>query len=256
MKLVFSAKKWLFPLLQDSATALVYPTLCRVCEASIDSLDDGITCRHCWLENENARLNFDHCEKCDASLPRLHLKPQARSCGKCESFAFTDARACGIYKGSLREAVLALKRQPNIPEHLQKLILATFWQLPETDKIELIVPVPLHPSRLRERGYNQAELIAQVLARQVQLPIAKTALQRQQETERHRAGMNIEQRMKSLAGAFTIAAPRLIAERSILLVDDVMTTGSTAHEIATILLDSGARKVQVLTVARAMTVFG
>ncbi len=238
-------------LLRDASVALLFPTKCRVCEAVIDSLQDGVACQRCWQAVDNARLNFDACGKCDASLPRLKLHAQQRRCGLCDEFAFTAARSCGTYGGAVRESVLRLKLQPEIPAHLRQLLYETFSQLPNVADIEMIIPVPLHPTRQRERTYNQAEVIAQALAQKTGLPVMISALTRAKETERHRAGMDAKARLQSLRGAFAVHAPRLITYRTVLLVDDVMTTGSTAHEIAQTLGENGARAVSVLTLARA-----
>ncbi len=151
----------------------------------------------------------------------------------------------------MRESVLRLKLQPEIPAHLRQLLYETFSQLPNASDIELIIPVPLHPTRQQERTYNQAEVIAQVLSRATGLPVMVSALTRTKETERHRAGMDAKARLQSLHKAFVMHAPRLLTYRTVLLVDDVMTTGSTAHEIAQTLRENGTRAVSVLTLARA-----
>lgn len=238
-------------LLRDASVALLFPTLCRVCGASVESLQEGVACKRCWQAAENARLNFDCCEKCDVSLPRLQLQAQARRCGLCDDFAFTAARACGDYAGAVRESVLRLKLQPEMPAHLKQLLHETFQQLPNAQDIELIIPVPLHPTRQQERTYNQAEVIAHTLSHATGLSVLVSALTRTKITERHRAGMDAKARLQSLRGAFAVHAPRLIAYRTVLLVDDVMTTGSTAHEIAQTLCENDARAVSVLTLARA-----
>lgn len=240
-------------LLRDASVALLFPTCCKVCGATIESLPDGVACNRCWHAAENARLNFDYCEKCDVSLPRLKLQSQARRCGLCDEFAFTAARACGSYAGAVRESVLRLKRQPEMPVRLRHMLDQTFHQLPNTSEIEMILPVPLHAIRQQQRTYNQSEIIAQSLSKTTGLPVMISALMRANETEMHRAGMDAKARSQSLRGAFTVYAPRLIMYRTILLVDDVMTTGSTAHEIAQTLGENGARSVSVLTLARAVT---
>jgi ComF family protein len=115
---------------------------------------------------------------------------------------------------------------------------------------DLIIPVPLHPSRLRARGFNQAEIIARVISRGFELPIDDGSLVRGRPTERHRAGVDAVDRAESVEGAFNVTRPRLIERASILVVDDVMTTGSTIGAVARTLLEAGASKVCVLTVAR------
>jgi ComF family protein len=224
---------------------------CRVCGALLDSLDDGVACQRCWQAAEAARLNYDVCEKCDASLPRLQLRPQLRRCGLCDEQAFAFARACGTYHGAFRESVLRLKVQPELPVHLRRLLHETFWLLPKAQEIEAIVPVPLHPTRQQERQFNQAEIVARALARTTALPVLVSALIRTKATELHRGGMDAQARQQSLHGAFAVRAPRLLERHTILLVDDVMTTGATAHEIAQTLQANGTHNVSVLTLARA-----
>lgn len=237
----------------DATAALLFPTPCRVCGAMIASLAEGVACRRCWQAEENARLNFDYCEKCDVSLPRLLLHAQARRCGLCDDYAFVQARACGHYRGALRENVLQLKLRPYVAPQLQQMLLATFQPLAQAHCIDLILPVPLHAARQQERSFNQAEVVGQRLSHATGLPLSTTALLRTKATDKHRVGMDARARQKSIAGAFVVQAPRLLAGRSILLVDDVMTTGATAHEIAATLLSNGAREVVVLALARAVT---
>ncbi|MFY9611681.1 MAG: phosphoribosyltransferase family protein [Blastocatellia bacterium] len=117
----------------------------------------------------------------------------------------------------------------------------------ESDRI---IAVPLHPSRERARGFNQAEMIARVISRRFDLPLDDGSLVRARPTERHRAGVDALDRAESVEGAFTVARPRLVERASILVVDDVMTTGSTISAVARTLLEAGARRVCVLTIAR------
>jgi ComF family protein len=188
------------------------------------------------------------------SLPS-HVAFDQRRCGRCDAFAFGFARACGTHEGALRESVLNLKLRPQIPPRLRELLRQTFASLPENDRIESIIPVPLHPERLRERGFNQAEIIARALTAATGLRADTAGVVRVKQTEKHRAGMDARQRARSLERAFSVRAPRLIEGRALLIVDDVMTTGSTAQELAETLLDCGARAVDVLTLTRAASQF-
>ncbi len=242
---------------RDAALSVLYPTECRVCDSHIESWRDGVACAQCWEKTASDWQQHKLCVKCGVPLPPLapHLRLVERECGSCRDFAFSAARACGVYDGALLESVLWLKAHPQIPLRLRQLICATFAAHPVLQQCESIIPVPLHPTRLAERSFNQAELIADVLARQTGLRVDTASLLRVKATERHRAGMDTRERAKSLHRAFRVHAPRLIAQRVVLLVDDVMTTGTTAHEIAQALLEGGAKAVNVLTVARAASVF-
>ncbi|MGE0127424.1 MAG: ComF family protein [Blastocatellales bacterium] len=247
--------------LSDAAVATLYPGRCRVCGDMIESWRDGVACSKCWLEIEQKSLSGDFCAKCGARLQPLHphipsrIEAVDRRCGRCDQFTFGFARACGPYEGALRESVLRLKLHPHIPARLREALRRTFSALPESHLIESIVPVPLHPDRLAERGFNQAEVIARELISLAGLRLDSMAVIRVKKTERHRAGMGARERARSLEKAFRIRAPRLVEGRVALIVDDVMTTGSTARELAETLLDGGARNVSVLTLARAESHF-
>lgn len=247
--------------LRDAVLATLFPTACRVCGAMIESWCDGVACGQCWEEGEQrieqTRKDSNYCVKCEMPLSTLpsHITMSGRTCGRCNDLAFSFARACGIYEGALRESVLWLKLHPQIPARLRELLRATFFILSEQQPVESIIPVPLHPTRLAERSFNQAELIARELAAISGLRVDCASLVRARQTEKHRAGMAARERARSLEKAFQIRAPRLIEGKTVLLVDDVMTTGSTAHAIAETLLDGGARAVNVLTLARAASEF-
>jgi ComF family protein len=242
---------------RDAALSVLYPTECRVCGRHIEAWGDGVACAQCWENAASGWSQLELCAKCGAPLSPLapHLQLLQRECGKCREFAFSVARACGVYEGALLESVLRLKINPQLVPRLRQLVCTTFTDQPLLHQCESIIPVPLHPTRLAERGFNQAELIADALAAQTGLRVDTSSLLRVKPTERHRAGMDARERAKSLRRAFRVHAPRLIAGRVVLLVDDVMTTGTTAHEITQTLLEGGAQAVNVFTVARAASVF-
>jgi ComF family protein len=242
---------------RDGAMALLYPQRCWRCGGSVESWRDGVACARCW--DETFAGEFHVCEKCGVFVPR-RLPPgmtqaAAFRCGFCDAHAFAAARACGRYEGALRLAVLRLKTHPHLPPRLRALLAEAFARFPSRESIESILPVPLHPTRLRERGFNQAELIARAVADAFDLPLDTTSLVRAKATERHRSGMDAEARADSLRAAFRVRAPRLVEGKSLLLVDDTMTTGATAAEIARTLIAAGAGEVRVLTLARAASLF-
>ena len=238
--------------LYDAALALVYPQACAVCGRSVESRHDGVACDKCW--NATHLFSEDHtlCWKCGmftAAAVSLEKRKNIR-CGQCEGYAFDVARSCGSYERALRASVLELKRQPRVAQRLARLLFAALEREP-INSGDLIIPVPLHSSRERERGFNQATLLARELARLSRLPIDEQSVIRAVHTERHRAGMDSIARRKSVAGAFTVQRRDRIAGRRVLLVDDVFTTGATVSACAAVLKDAGAEKVFVLTVARA-----
>jgi ComF family protein len=143
-----------------------------------------------------------------------------------------------------------LKREPHVARRLALLLHEVQMRGP-LDAADLIVPVPLHADRERERGFNQAVVIARELARLSRLPLDEHSVARRLHTERHRAGMDAKARRESVADAFAVRHRDLIVGKRVLLVDDVFTTGATASACAQALIEVGAGAVFVLTIARA-----
>ncbi|MGA9800895.1 MAG: ComF family protein [Terriglobales bacterium] len=169
------------------------------------------------------------------------------------------ATAYGSYDGGLRELIHLLKYEQVRPAAvvLGRMMaesisgLAPYW----SGRDVLVVPVPLHRKKLRQRGFNQSELIAQHALKlgsaDAKMILHPRILERRRETQ-SQIGLTRHQRRENLRGAFTVARPEEIAGREILLVDDVFTTGTTASECARVLRRAGASKVFVATVARTL----
>ncbi len=115
------------------------------------------------------------------------------------------------------------------------------------------MPVPLHSERERQRGFNQAALIAKFIAKEFNLQLDCHSLRRVKYTEKHRVGMDAIDRAKSVAKAFQVSEATDIAGASVLLIDDVLTTGSTTSEVIETLRNAGAAYVNVFTIARVVS---
>lgn len=237
--------------LADAGLALVFPQVCSVCGVSVEARADGVACGACWQQTRVFGAADLVCWKCGAPAGGVVSEEKRREvrCRRCDGEHFTAARACGAYEGALRASVLALKREPHAPERLARLMLE--MQRPEPlSEATLIMPVPLSSDRLRERGFNQAAVLAAALARLARLPLDEESLVRTSHTARHRAGMDERARRESVEGAFAVRRPRLVEGERVLLVDDVYTTGATVSACAATLTAAGAHSVFVLTLAR------
>jgi len=229
-------------ILYDAILTLAYPQVCVICGRSVERRRFGVACETCW---KGTRIFTDEeriCLKCGA--------PDQERCGRCEELVFTVARATGIYEGALRESVLLLKRQPYLPQQVESLLRDAVRREPLSLSTR-VVPVPLHPKRLKTRGFNQASVIGQTVSKVLKLPLDEVSLVRVSTTEKYRAGMDTKGRRDTVAGAFRVIHPRIVAGENILLVDDVFTTGATISACAEALVAAGAENVFVLTVARA-----
>lgn len=181
------------------------------------------------------------------------------SCSLCRQTtpSFARAAAYGSYDGGLRDLIHLLKYQGIKPAAsvLGRMLAEVIQELaPKFDK-PVIIPVPLHPSKLRQRGFNQSEMIARAAMKLkpagLELAIRGEVLQRRRATALQ-TGLTQHQRQDNMRAAFVVAHPQEIAGREVLLVDDVFTTGTTVSECARVLRRAGASRVWVATVARTM----
>jgi ComF family protein len=184
-------------------------------------------------------------------------------CGLCRRIApsFTRAVAYGSYEGGLRELIHLLKYGGVLPAAnvLGRMLAEAIATLdPDFSAAPVIVvPVPLFHSRQRQRGFNQAELIARAALKLLpageQVRLSERVLERKRETQ-SQTGLTSHQRRENMRGAFVVAQPETVGGQQVLVVDDVYTTGATVSECARILLRAGASKVWVATVARTLKI--
>jgi ComF family protein len=190
------------------------------------------------------------CERCGAFFGE-NAGPMPVYCRKCDDHVYDKAAALGIYEKALAATVLQLKRTPSVPGRLNALIKTTV--LPSVfDEVDIVIPIPLSRHRNLERGFNQAELIAQPLSIRFGAPIDRQTLSRKLHTPIHRIGMDQKARELSVRNAFEVTRPKLIDGKTVLLIDDVLTSGATASNAAKVLKKNGAVRVYMFTLARAV----
>lgn len=232
----------------DSALSLIYPQQCAVCTGAVEHRSDGCACADCWAATTVFTGGEMLCEKCGAYFGP-QAAPVAVRCHQCDEHHYDRAFASGIYEKALSASILRLKSSPSLSRRLSGIIRSAASHLPPVD---LIVPVPLSKLRRVERGFNQADLIADELSKILSLAVDRHSLVRQLHTPMHRVGMDRKARELTVKNAFNVARPRLIDGSRVLLVDDVFTSGATASSCAKALKKGGAATVTVFTVARAV----
>ena len=230
---------------------------CACCSENAPDTPDSALCLRCRMAL--ATPEGTPCPGCAAwpesssTLP----DPLPTLCGECrrKPRPWTLAVAHGPYDGQLRDLILAYKFDGRMQAEraLQECLLAAYERaartLPGFEPPHLLVPVPLHSRRLLRRGFNQSREIARLLSSRHGLPIDQHCLRRIRRTT-PQMELGREQRADNIRGAFEAREAR-VGARNILLIDDIMTTGSTLEECARILLRAGANRVDVLVLARA-----
>jgi len=227
----------------DVFHAIARPYLCPACIDAFEPLASPL-CIRCGMVFAS-RVAEDHlCTHC--------IRHPA---------AYRRARSAGVYSGGLMALIQHLKYHAclALSQPLAKLLQAVFRRHWTADEVDMVLPIPLHIRRWRERGFNQAQMLADAWAKaegrgnrdRGRFPRARHILVRRKPT-RPQTGLGKQARRRNIRGAFSVIAPQAVKSARILLVDDVYTTGATADEAARVLKRAGAACVDVLTVARTM----
>jgi len=198
---------------------------------------------HLLLELAGDLVSPESCAACDA-----HVKSRTVFCASCVTTAEATSEgqrhlAPFRYGGAIAEAVVRFKYRGrgDLARQLGSLMQLSLPVL-RAHGIDCVVPVPLHPSRLAERGFNQAALLARPLARALEVPLFAQGLERLRDTPRQ-ATLDRTLRLENVATAFIAKRPHIFPGKRVLLVDDVRTTGATLRACALALHEAGARKV-------------
>ncbi|ACS78922.1 ComF family protein [Maridesulfovibrio salexigens] len=208
--------------------------LCRPCLASMEAKPENI-CMVCGNEHNSPDADKLPCISCQ-TVPRN----------------FSRLYFYGMHQGLLRQMLLDWKfsNQYGYNQIFGQFIASLCADLPKDSHPDLIIPVPLHSSRLRERGFNQSMILARFAATTFKTDLSEQALIRERKTI-PQTRLSGAERRTNLHTAFT-ASPSIVADKRILLIDDVYTTGSTVDECARTLLEAGAARVEVMTLSRAL----
>lgn len=245
-----------------SLFSVLFPSDCHICGEPLFELSRLPVCRECLAAMHP--IGEKVCSVCGERLFSSYAFERAAReprCGMCLRIApmFARAVAYGSYEAGLREMIHLLKFEGVRPaaavlgRMLAEAISKLGAAVPSSETV--LIPVPLHRIKRRQRGFNQAELIARAALKNLAEPprfrLCPRALERKRETT-SQVGLTSHQRRANLRGAFVVAEPQSVKDKEVLLVDDVYTTGATVSECARVLLRAGASKVYVATVARTL----
>lgn len=230
---------------------LIWPRVCPICHQQ-SNRKNRIICWNCLNFLEILSPEIPHCTRCGIRFQGAVSGEVL--CPTCSEHPphFDAARSAILYRGEARNLIHLFKYNQ------QLWMLTDFWDILEAcartcfniHDFDAIIPVPLHSAKLLLRHFNQSELLSHGLAKRLSIPHSPNLLKRNRDTPTQTL-LGIEGRRNNVRSAFEVPHPDLIRGRTILLIDDVMTTGATLSELSAILKDAGAWRVFCLTLARA-----
>lgn len=244
----------LFAEANDALISVFFPAGCRICDNLLTTASRVPICGECL--SSFVRVPAVACAVCGRPLVGFgSAHGQPLLCPACQdhTYAFERARSFALYEGALVRAILLLKFEQIQPlgAWFAEQLATVVGNEAEALAADVVVPVPLHRQREKERGYNQAALLSRPLAKRLQLPHKAVLLMRTRpRPDKHI--LNLEERWESVRGAFATRPGSQVDNQRVLLVDDVLTTGATLDACSRALREAGAKSVVGLTVARAV----
>lgn len=235
----------------NAGLGLIYPEVCQLCSAERASARDGFVGPQCWSQVRFIRPPF--CERCGLTFAGDLTPPF--TCTNCHDLKlfFTSARSAVVARTVVLEAIHRFKYSHALwfENFLADLLLREAVPVLRDKKIDAIIPVPLHPLKLREREFNQAEIIARHLGVALKIPVATKILHRVTPTLTQ-TKLTRDQRASNMAAAFAVRGDQRLDGKNFILLDDVFTTGATTNACAKALHRAGAAETCVWTVARGL----
>ncbi len=229
---------------------VVFPSFCRICSTLLEKTGERLVCRECW-----SRLRPQRSPCCICCGRFFEGAIESHVCSACVEAlpAFTRHRSAGRYRGIAKELIILLKYQKL--QLLGKGLGVFLFQSLEEEtglwwRADALVPVPLHPKRRKARGFNQAEILARELGRQCGLEVCRDVLKKNRDAL-PQTSLSGAERRANLREAFSVNQKRRVTGKTLILVDDVFTTGTTVEECARTLLRAGADEVRAVTLAQA-----
>ena len=214
----------------------VFPPLCLVCHNRLDP-SMRFVCDSCWT----------------AFIPQLEpiIASERMTILQNSEKYFSQSFALYEFTPAIQDLIHAMKykEMPGLASRFGRELGDVMVGYYQPDDFDAIVPVPLHSLRLRERGYNQALLIAREIGKVMKKPVFEKGMKRCRYTNQQ-AKLNQEERRRNVSGAFKVRKKNAVEGKKIVLVDDVLTTGSTMNECARVLKEAGAKEIAIVTIVR------
>ncbi len=230
---------------------IIYPRTCMSCGKLLDNnAINKLICNECRLGIKKNTPPL--CTICGRQIRGIQVSTAVcPDCSRARNFSFDRAFGSCVYEGVARELIHKFKYQNRdyLSLLLARLLIEFIYQYRINLEIfDLIIPIPLHKIRLREREFNHAELIARQVAKEFSLALSSTNLWRKHHRQ-PQMELKEEERWKNIKGCFALHNPAEVKAKNIILIDDVLTTGATCSEAASVLKAAGASSVWVLTLA-------
>lgn len=232
---------------------LLFPRHCRTCDVKMSHENRFLICDICF--QKISFLSGQACRGCAKFFPGFDGSQGKGFCPGCarDKRFFDECFSVAIYEGVIKELLQSFKyaREEYLAHTLQMIFGKVFERNIPWNEFDCMVPVPLHPLKLKERGFNQSLFLAQELYKKLKIPLFPTALKR----VKYSQGQTLQDkkaRIENIRDSFVVKSTQRIQNKRVLLVDDVLTTEATVQECAKILKASGAVSVTVLTLARSM----
>jgi ComF family protein len=212
--------------LKDDILDFVYPQTCPICRNPLKREEKDV-CDDCW--KALALLPSPYCPYCKSFLEDEHeiTNHQCAYLSKPKDRRILAVRSLGTFDAYYKKLVHRLKydKKIHLGRRLAQRLGETISEEKDFSNCDVVIPVPLHRARQRERGFNQSEVLAEGISRATGLPLARDILKRKRNTK-DQTYLNVQQRTENVKGAFVVTQPERISDKKVILVDDVMTTGA------------------------------
>jgi competence protein ComFC len=232
------------------AELIFFPSLCELCSRLLEVPGEKIVCHSCLRELHPRRTSYCLC--CGRFFDDSGEPHFCRECLE-QRTAFSMHRSCGSYEGKLKDIIILYKYK-GYKVLGKELALFAVKALGDEEslwwKLDALVPVPLHPKKEAQRGFNQAKVLALELAKLINVPVMERRLVKVKNTP-PQTSLEVRDRHRNLRAAFDVILPEKIEGKTLLLVDDVFTTGSTLQQCSLALKKAGPQEIRALTIAQA-----